>query len=337
VSLIDISTHNAQLGGVAASSITPIATLMPAQAGADKTASNTAYDVVHVNGVASSTISPIATLMPAQAGADVTLQNVAAGSAITDTRAVNSMPSYYRALGQGVRHEFKQASTIGCPSSAAFVPLETKVQWHDTSGGVVTQEVNAADGVWVRKGSTDDTTWGSWYKSYDVQNKPDFANSDVLNPRTQYLTESGGAYFAAEHGANITSGHVLTSTVSPPNVQVITTTKSKVGSVSLGQWFGWSVNVSAAANDVYNISAVIVLSAGSAASSPIISVMVDGVTTAGSWSFPVSASGQTVYPFVCSVSGLTAGAHAIQFYAVDPSGNNPAIYATSYAICQRVY
>jgi len=43
-----------------------------AQAGADKTSSNTAADTAKVNGVASSSVSPIADLMPAEAGAEKT-------------------------------------------------------------------------------------------------------------------------------------------------------------------------------------------------------------------------------------------------------------------------
>jgi hypothetical protein len=172
-------------------SIQPIAGLMPAEAGANVTANHTAADTSKVNGVAASSISPIATLMPAQAGADKTSSNLAAGSSVLDTRSINSMPSYYRSLGSGVRHEFKTSSVIGSPSTSTLVSLETRVPWYDTTGGVIVQEVNATDGVFVRKGSSDDTGWGAWYKSYDNQNKPGLDN-DVLDGTTYARIKSAG-------------------------------------------------------------------------------------------------------------------------------------------------
>lgn len=69
---IDASGNVQNLGGILAAYITPIHSLMPAQAGADVTSLHTAADTTNVNGVASHLISPISGLMPAQAGADVT-------------------------------------------------------------------------------------------------------------------------------------------------------------------------------------------------------------------------------------------------------------------------
>ncbi len=51
-----------------------------AEHGADITGNHTANDTAHVNAVAAASISPIAGLMPAEAGADVTATNYAAGT-----------------------------------------------------------------------------------------------------------------------------------------------------------------------------------------------------------------------------------------------------------------
>jgi hypothetical protein len=65
---------------------------MPAQAGADVTANNTAKDTAAVNGVASHLISPISGLMPAQAGADVTAQNQSATTASISNHTQDNLP-----------------------------------------------------------------------------------------------------------------------------------------------------------------------------------------------------------------------------------------------------
>ncbi|MHB1798053.1 MAG: beta strand repeat-containing protein [Vulcanimicrobiaceae bacterium] len=93
---VDTSGNVKNLGGTAAASITPIATLMPAEAGADVTSTHTANDTAHVNTVAAASISPIATLMPAEAGADVTSTHTA-----NDTAHVNAVAAATVSQGAG--------------------------------------------------------------------------------------------------------------------------------------------------------------------------------------------------------------------------------------------
>jgi hypothetical protein len=103
---------------------------------------------------------------------------------IPDTRSTNQPPSWYRGTYPNRNIvEFKQRSVIGVPGAATFVLLETHVPLSDTSGGPIIQYVNSSDGVYTRKGSANDATWGAWLLSYDNQNKPNL-DSDVLDGTT---------------------------------------------------------------------------------------------------------------------------------------------------------
>ncbi len=92
--------------------------LMPAQAGADVTGSNTAADTVNVNGVASHLLSPIANLMPAQAGADVTGSN----TALNTTNVGNQTASTVAGAATGVllQNPNFAAGNVGWNSTGAW-------------------------------------------------------------------------------------------------------------------------------------------------------------------------------------------------------------------------
>lgn len=105
--------------------------------------------------------------------ADVTSSNFAKGSSITDTRATNELPSWYRTnYGKRAVSEFKATAAIGLAVSSTYCVLYTDTPWNDISGGVVRQEAVCNEGIYQRVGAANDASWGSWARSYDEQNKP---------------------------------------------------------------------------------------------------------------------------------------------------------------------
>lgn len=141
---------------------------------------------------------------------------------LPDTRTTNQLPSWYRAnYPQRIVAEFKQVSAIGVPSAATYCGLHTKIPWIDTSGGVIVQEVNAQDGVWVRRGSADDSSWGTWFKSYDSQNKPDL-DSDVLD----------GSTYLRMPGANMDGNRRAIIDLSQGHLNTLTATKLGAGTLN---------------------------------------------------------------------------------------------------------
>lgn len=88
------------------------------------------------------------------------------GLVYSDTRSVNSPPSYYQAKGTGITAEFKTNSVIGLANTGAgpglFSKLVTEVHYIDFSGGPVFQQATDAAGrIWTRE-STSSSAWTSW-------------------------------------------------------------------------------------------------------------------------------------------------------------------------------
>ena len=107
-----------------------------------------------------------------ESGADKTSNNVALGTAISDTRNSNDSPdTYWNYKGQGTFTEFKSRTAIGAPGAGSFGTLVTTVGWRDSSGGKITQVFYGDYGTY-RRTSVSGTSWSSWQKSYDEQNKP---------------------------------------------------------------------------------------------------------------------------------------------------------------------
>jgi len=214
-----------------------------------------------------------------------------------------------------------------------YIELETKVPWSNTTGGVVVQEVNTVDGVWVRKGSADDTTWGAWYKSYDNQNKPNLASSDVLNSTMDYIADGATRFGAAQAGADVTHAHVLTVAVSASSYPALSTT---VQTAIPG--LGWSLTAASTA-DVYNIMAQLCFSCPTAGGAVTVAIVVDGNYTtpyATTTYYCQAANQMTDFALFGSVAGLTAGSHTIALYARAVVANTVVSNGT-YAICQRIY
>ncbi len=220
------------------------------ETGANITGNHTAADTTKVNNVVSTLISPIGALMPAEAGADPTASHPALGTVIPDTRSDNQLPSWYRSnYPQRTIEEFKYRNVIGVPGSALYVSLHTKVSWGGISGGIIVQEVNSANGVYTRKGSADDTVWGVWYKSYDQQNKADLGAGDVLGNNLTNIADTATRFAAVTSNADNTNNAVLNLTNNVKTTGILSANSIYAGynsnlpdSMSCSNWFRSSGN-----------------------------------------------------------------------------------------------
>jgi hypothetical protein len=138
-----------------------------------------------------------------------------------------------------------------------------------------------------------------------------------------------------ESGANVTSGHILTTTSKPSN----TVTVTGMPTVIIGG-FAFSVNA-ASTSDVYNIFGRIAgrQTAGSTGADCYIDLYVDGVSkTSQDCYFAGGLNTDGMCAFYMSITGITAGAHTFQFYAHSgASGTSWTIWNTSTALCQRIF
>ncbi len=93
---------------------------------------------------------------------------------IKDTRNDNQLPSWYMSNypKQQVR-EFKLNSVMGVKTdtSGTYGVLTTNVQWGDTSGGTVKQQLVNDDATFTRTGNSNGASWGAWATQVDTSNK----------------------------------------------------------------------------------------------------------------------------------------------------------------------
>ena len=146
----------------------------------------------------------------------------------------------------------------------------------------------------------------------------------------------------SESGANVTSGHVLTAVAKLTNsVTIPTCHSSQVLTAITG--LGWTVTA-ASTSDVFNINAVLCTSCPANTGTTWtqgLFLVVDGNTSSPVCTYPwwglYPAGYQIIWPFVFSLTGLSAGTHTIQFYAC--LYNGATVYGTgeTYALCQRIY
>lgn len=148
------------------------------------------------------TILGIASAITGQAPAatDSSIAPGATRDVVTDTRDVNSSPSYYRQAGRVQRlvMEFKRLDVIVAPDVGGFGTLETYASWPDRSGGPVSQRVTDSDGRrFIRYSNGDDTAWTAWQPEYSGNRKP-FFGADLL--------ESAGGPLASLSGFKTSLG-----------------------------------------------------------------------------------------------------------------------------------
>jgi hypothetical protein len=133
-----------------------------------------------------------------------------------------------------------------------------------------------------------------------------------------------------EGGANVTSGHVLTSLAT----QTTTATASSLAVSIPG--LGFSLNA-ASTSDVYNLfgSMLGAQTAGTVGAVCQIALYVDGVNKRTSVVAYPTLNGETSTSFTMSLTGLTAGAHTIQMYFYGIGTFN--FYPGSTVLCQRIF
>lgn len=120
-------------------------------------------------------------------------KSITIANTIPDKRDTNELPSWYRKnYPKQIVKEFKRRDTIGAPGSTTYGILETTIPWLDKGGGIIIQVFSSSDGTYERRGSADDTTWGTWRTIEDTvgsQNKIDSFNTSVVQPiKTEVTT-----------------------------------------------------------------------------------------------------------------------------------------------------
>jgi len=111
---------------------------------------------------------------------------------ITDTRSVNSPPSFY-ANSTGVTNEFKTSSVIGLPGTG-FVSLETTSPWKDNSAELPIRQI-AYDGKtskYFRSAMPADAAWGPWKLETSMDENDYYAFSSVGDADTVFTPASSG-------------------------------------------------------------------------------------------------------------------------------------------------
>jgi hypothetical protein len=164
--------------------------------------------------------------------------------------------------------------------------------------------------------------------------------ADVTGSNTAGDVQTGAGKSVAEPGANVTAGHVLTSvTQASPG--------TTLSSASFAPINGASFSVSASgANDVYNLWMQFVAS-GQTGDSFYLKVMVDGANPPNTSQWPsysasfiyagaAGAGAQNSFFMLATVSGLSAGAHTIQFYGAK-GVYNTVIASLASVTCQRIF
>lgn len=153
-------------------------------------------------------------------------KSITIANTIPDVRDTNELPSWYRKnYPKQVVKEFKRRSTIGAPGSAAYGMLETTISWSDKSGGIIIQVFSSSDGTYERRGSADDTTWGTWRTIEDTvgsQNKINNFNTSIVQPIKNEVTSVKSRTATLETNLNGITSKVtnLESTTSTINGKV---------------------------------------------------------------------------------------------------------------------
>ena len=107
---------------------------------------------------------------------------------VKDTRNTNENPQWYISnYPRRTVQEFKFGTNIGIPGAASgkYGVLETKVPWHDPTGGYPTQKFTSENTDTYYRSGTSTTAWSAWSrKAYATQ-------TDVFNSLTNNGAEQG--------------------------------------------------------------------------------------------------------------------------------------------------
>jgi len=111
---------------------------------------------------------------------------------ITDTRSVNSPPSFY-ANSTGVTNEFKTSSVIGLPGTG-FVSLETTSPWKDNSAELPIRQISydGKTSKYFRSAMPTDAAWGPWKLETSMDENDYYAFSSVGDADTVFTPASSG-------------------------------------------------------------------------------------------------------------------------------------------------
>ena len=153
-------------------------------------------------------------------------KSITIANTIPDARDANELPSWYRkTYPKQVVREFKNRAKIGAPGSTTYGILETTIPWADKSGGIIIQVFSSSDGTYERRGSADDTTWGTWRTIEDTagsQNKINNFNTSTVQPIKNEVTSVKSRTATLETNLNGITSKVtnLESTTSTINGKV---------------------------------------------------------------------------------------------------------------------
>ena len=163
-----------------------------------------------------------------QSGKVVTLENslstttATANKALTavtvaDTRSTNELPSWYWSnYPKRIVNEFKTASAVGVTGLGAYVNLETRVYYSDSSGGPIIQTAYSPDNMLLQmtRKSTSTTAWAAW-------SQPLKSLSDTVNTKAD-----ASAVSSLDSKVTGIDGRVTT------NAESITTLKGNVTTIN---------------------------------------------------------------------------------------------------------
>ena len=130
-----------------------------------------------------------------------------------------------------------------------------------------------------------------------------------------------------------TASRVLTATASPTSTGLSNSFAAVAG-------LAFTTTV-ASTSDVFNISACLIFAGMAVGVEPQVKVVdsVTGVSYGLQTFYAYAASAMNTFPFFVSITGLSAGAHTLQFYADTSAavGSGNTISTSSYAVCQRIF
>ncbi|ALV20767.1 tail fiber domain-containing protein [Carnobacterium antarcticum] len=157
---------------------------------------------------------------------------------IKDTRATNQIPSWYftNYPNQEVR-EFKTRTVVGAPGSSTYVQLTTKVPWSGSSGGLVTQTAESADGVYQRVSNAASTAWLAWEKvveagellsQINLQSGNILIQTGKLYLDAATVTFSGKAFIPSAAITALAADKITAGTINAANVKLINLDASQI-------------------------------------------------------------------------------------------------------------
>lgn len=314
--------------------------------------------VENLGGVAAASITPIAGLMPAQAGADVTAQmgnvllqnpNFAAGNVGWTTQggwAIINSPGYmgspYLAQFTGTTSAVTNNQNFPCAAGSVFAvsayaegsagatgTAYVRVNFYEAGGTYLSTIIgNAAPAGagWTQTRAVATAPANAGYATIDFAvisattgywNVGGFSASILPNSLNDVPdSPSTNRYAAVETGADKTLNHVLTTFISA-NVTYPTSGLTAIPG------FAWDVTANSA-SDVFNIAGQFMWEGPSGADVQVVGIVDGSYASAFGYGFGWNTSANTAYgnvAFFGTATGLAAGAHTIALYYYSPNGS----------------